>query len=282
MNDGGGGAAGGGGAGGGGGGECQVTSTFQGQPGSLWVLRKEDGKLTQFDTQDGKLLNSVPGIGPAIGVSGGNGFLLLWNVKNDRDVTPLQPSGQTMPKLGIDADTLPVFAGGNLWTNAFDANVQEFVYSIASPTSVKKLPTSISISGFTASNEGAFFTGPSSTSADLTPDIAHIDAADANVVWTIPHGTYPAIDSAVKMGGPPQMVAIPGMLYEMIGSPGGDDIFPIDSTTHTLGTPGKIVVKQPEDSRFLMTDGARAAEPEEKLNANARRNGREAPAGRTG
>src|SRR5262249_43603264 len=34
-------------------------------------------------------------------------------------------------------------------------------------------------------------------------------------------------------------------------------------------------------ARFLMADGARAAEPEEKINGDAIRNGREAPASRT-
>jgi len=35
-------------------------------------------------------------------------------------------------------------------------------------------------------------------------------------------------------------------------------------------------------ARLFMADGARAAEPEEKLNGDAIRNGRKAPAGRTG
>ncbi len=220
-------------AGTGGSGACAVNSTFQGQPGTLWVARAGDGQLTSYDTKDGKELATVAGPGSANGFTGGNGFLWLRNTNNDHKLTPVQPSGQASTPLDIDPMDDLVLASGKLWTFGVDTAGTPRVYAITSPTSVSEFPIdpTYTANADTASSEGHFFLG--SKLPDLTSLlVVHVDAANSQIVWEVPvSSAIPSLGSATA----PHLAALPGKLFVKFALTSGEQIFSIDTATQAIG-----------------------------------------------
>lgn len=263
---GGGGQSGGAGTGGGGNvdaGACAVGTTFQGQPGTLYVAHRSDGVLTAFDTQTGAQLKTITTPGSSNGIVGGNGLLWLWNTTNNNKLTPFQPSsGQALTALDIDLNSAPVFAGSSLWAFGFDTNVIPNVYSISSPTSVKALPVQgvnmqyYTANAFTAGTEGFFFLGATGVGTNTgSPEVVHVDAADSKIAWHLSVASVPALQGWPSTG-EPSMAAVPGKVFVKISDPTADHIFAVDTAAQTVGTSATLDFNSGNNSlNALMTDG---------------------------
>jgi hypothetical protein len=248
-----GGSAGSGGSGGNSGdsGACPVNSNFQGQPGNLWV-EDRGGAFAVFDAQNGALLKSVTGPGSSSGVVGGNGMLWLWNINNDRKVTPMQTSGQALAPLDIDPIEALLFSGGSVWTFAFDANIIGNVYKIADPTTVQALPVgTYTANAYAVSSDGFFFLGANSV-MNPTPEIVAVDPSDMAMKWKLSVANVPALAGWPLSGGQPQMVAIPDKVFVLIADSPNADMFSVDTTTQMVTASGKLGT---DSVTGLMTDG---------------------------
>jgi outer membrane protein assembly factor BamB len=229
-----------------GGDACKVTSTFQGQPGSLWVPDKK-GVFTVYDTQTGALVRTVTGPGWSSGLVGGNGLVWLNNLNNDRDLTPVQPSGQALPALGIKPEFDPVFANGSVWTIGSAGDNVPNVYSITSPTALTKLRVEFTAHAFAVSSEGVFFIGAPFPGLNNS-EVAHVDAADTKIVWKVSVASVPGVSGAMT-----SMAAVPGKVFVAVEGAPSAQIFTIDTATHAVSAP--VTIGWEAALPRLMTDG---------------------------
>jgi hypothetical protein len=224
-------------------GGCAANTSFKGQPGTLWVDTNE-GDLIQFDSADGHRIKTVPAPGPRDGIVGGNALIWIWSVGTSQDITPMQPSGQALPDLGIASEYYPTFAEGKLWTVGPDANLGPTIYAISNPTSVAKLPTAYATNASAVSSDGFFFLGATSP---INPqvEVGHVDPADSTLVWHVSVASMPSMKNWPQTDGEPSMAAIPGKVLvktpiDIDPTKRYDEIFSIDVATQAVSAPGKL------------------------------------------